>query len=250
MKGLILFTDVLKICTATRIFPNLLNSKDLRGIIIRVCSVASGEELNVKLGYKELEDFLRSVAGMAFPRRPPKEQYKLLMIHMRNPCYLRYNLILDTDEKNLEVKNDASHHGKIQEKLALSPYRKKLIQKKTLEINEALKHKGNSIGLTSRFSHESSHESSPVAPFKEVLSARNSGINSFRSFNSTIEDKEAVLNQIESGLKIFCNKISSVFDSRSTVRGIKKILMVRKSFLDRQAKVKLAFKIWAKVNKN
>lgn len=250
IKGLILFTDVLKICTATRIFPNLLNSKDLRALIIKVCCVASGEELSVKLGYKELEDFLRSVAEMAFPRKSNKEQHKLLLIHMRNPCYLRYNLLLETDNKNCEERiNGNLSGGKTAEKNMLSPYRKKLIQKKNLNLNEVLSFKANSIGLSSRFNHESSQESSPVAPFREVLSARgNSGFPSFRSSNSTVDDKE-IATQIENGLKRFKDKTFAVFESRSVIKGVKGIVRFRENIVHKQAKVKLAFNVWRKVIK-
>ena len=247
LKGLILFTDVLKICTATRIFPNLLNSKDLRALIIKVSCVASGEELNVKLGYKELEDFLRLAAETAFPRKSNKEQYKLLLIHMRNPCYLRYNLLLETDSTNCEERINGNLSGsKIAEKHMLSPYRKKLIEKKNFNLNEVLSFKANSIGLTWKYNHQSSQESSPVAPFREVLSARgNSGFPSFRSSNSTIDDKE-IANQIENGLKKFHHKTYAVFENRSVIKGVKGIFKFRENIVQKQAKVKLAFNVWMK----
>ena len=206
--------------------------------------MASGEELSAKLAYGELEDFLRSAAEMAYPRRTNREQCKLLLIHIRNPCYLRYNLLLETDDRNHDMRNNGKLIGRENdEENCLARYKNKLALRKN--ANQVQMLKGSS---SSRFHLESSQESSP-ANFKEVLSARgNSGFPSFRSSNSNAEDKD-IARQVESGLRRFNGKISAVFERRSVVSGVKRICRFREDFVHKQAKVKLAFNVWRKLIK-
>lgn len=92
----------------------MLTSKDLRKIIFQVTNVVSGDELSARLSYKEVEEFLRGVAQYSYPsRQGVNEQYRMLFLQMRNPCYLRYNIILETECKHKRYPETAKVQSRL-----------------------------------------------------------------------------------------------------------------------------------------
>lgn len=243
IRGLILFTDILKICTALRIFPNLLSSKDLRKLIVQVCNMPMGEELSAKLSYKDLEDFLRCVSEKSFPRRRGlKEQYKMFFVHIRNPCFLRYALPIEIGEERSPSKGNLGSLFESSEKslLSSSPYRKKLMEKKILSVNEALCGMKNNLALTNATS-ESSLSFSPASRLQPCLTSKSKS--SF--WQSSLLSLNSVLSQFDQQLVEFASKNSGIFQKNSYLRPMKSIQSAREKNITRQTKLNLAFKIWA-----
>lgn len=241
IKGLILFTDVLKICTSLRIFPNLLNSKDLRILIIQVCNLPSGEELSAKLSYKELEDFLRCVSENAYPRRRGiKAQHLMFFMHIKNPCFLRYALPIEVGEEASQIKGFNSILNEHADKSAIStsPYRQKLIEKKIYSVHEVLNNKRPKLALANA-TRESSQSFSPNPKLNPSLSTKNSSLpNSSFNFNSALA-------QFEQQLKEFSSKSSEIFKHKSCLHTVRHIALARDKFVSRISKLSMAFKFWA-----
>lgn len=258
-RGTILFTDILKICTATRIFPNLLTSKDLRKLIIQVTNVASGDELSAKLSYEEMEEFLRGVAKHSYPsRRGMLEQFHMLFLHMRNPCYLRYNIMLEIEDKSKKQPEaikpqtkpslglffrPSSEHNL----LSCSPYRSRMVQKKTSNLNALISPKiNNTFGFSLKLHDESSRDSSAQPSPKARHSERTSkGPENTKIIDETGQ-KEDVVSQIAEIFNNFKDKTQAVLGGN---RGVTKkdlgILMdTRRRQTEKQMKLKLCFSLW------
>lgn len=260
IRGTILFTDILKICTATRIFPNLLTSKDLRKLIIQVTNVTSGDELSAKLSFEEMEEFLRGVAEHSYPaRRGAYEQYRMLFLHMRNPCYLRYNIILDTEER-LKKKQDSekvtvkTSHGVFfrpsSEKslLSVSPYRTRMVHSKIGNLNTMISPKvNNSLGFSLRLQEESSRDSSAQPSPKVLYTDRpHENYDLLRSTLNRSKESIAVLPQVTEAFVKFKERSQNLFikDKRIGEKEIKIMLGVRNSQTDKQVKLLISFNLW------
>ena len=263
IRGTILFTDILKICTATRIFPNLLTSKDLRKLIIQVTSVASGDELSAKLTYEEMEEFLRGVAQHAYPaRRGVHDQYRMLFLHMRNPCYLRYNIILEAEEKssNKKTKPETSKisvkttHGVYfrpsSEKnlLSVSPYRSRAVHSKLGTFNAMVSPKiNNSMGFSLRLQEESSRDSSAQPSPKILYTDRPpENYDLLRSTLNRSKENITVVPQITEAFANFKERTQEIFkrDKRVSGKGINILIGLRQRETDKQIKIRICFNLW------
>jgi hypothetical protein len=250
IRGSILFTDVLKICTATRIFPNLLTSKHLRKLIIQVTKVVPGDELSAKLNYFQLEEFLRGVAEYSYPgRRGISEQYKMLFLHMRNPCYLRYNIILDAEDKN---KKEQSFNVKTSHGVYFQPSNDRKVlnsysyrspdHKKPSNLNSLVSPRNNFSGFHLRVYDESSRDSS-AQPSPKVFNTDRPEL------NRTLSTSKENLNTISNISEVFNNfkeKTQDLFNlnKRIGVKEIKIMAAIRQKEVSKSLKLKLAFNLW------
>ena len=67
--GILKFTDLLKLCSSTRIFPDLLGSPELHKVLVEVAQDPSTSSISQNLTYSQFEIFLHSVASKAFPTK-------------------------------------------------------------------------------------------------------------------------------------------------------------------------------------
>ena len=264
IRGSILFTDVLKICTATRIFPNLLSSRDLRKLIISVTNVISGEELSAKLSYDQMEEFLRGVAEHSYPgRKGTIEQYKMLFLHMRNPCYLRYNLILETEEKpkktlessNLSVKTShgvyfrPSSEKKI---ISYSPHRSQALMTKMNSVNNFLSPRVyNTFGFSLRLQEDSSRESS-AQPSPKILNGKTyENLQESRKQGPT-DDNQNVLLKVFNAFNVFKEKNHEIFRGtrRIAEKDLKIMIGIREKEVSKQVKLRFSFLRWKDLSLN
>ena len=262
IRGTILFTDILKICTATRIFPNLLTSKDLRKLIIQVTHVASGDELSARLSFEEMEEFLRGVALHSYPaRRGAHDQYRMLFLHMRNPCYLRYNLILDSEEKS--AKRSKPENSKVSVKtthgvyfrpssekslLSVSPYRSRAANTKLASFNSIVSPKNyNSLGFSLRLQEESSRDSS-AQPSPRVLYTDRPQENYDLLRNTLNRSKEniTVVPQITETFNNFKERTLGIFKREKKISGkdVMIVIGLRQRETDKQVKMRVFFNLW------
>lgn len=259
IRGSILFTDILKICTATRIFPNLLTSKDLRKLIIQVTNITSGDELSAKLSYEEMESFLRGVAEHSYPsRRGANEQYRMLFLHMRNPCYLRYNLILETDESSKAFKKNSENskvsvkttHGVLfkpfidKSYLSTSPNRSKLYSGKSSNLNLLISPKVSNFGVSLKMPEDSSRDSSAQPSPKVMLTERL--LESSEILKASLnKSKDDLADRILETLQGFKEKTQEIFKTNKCVpAAVSRIVKLRQKEVEKQGKIKLAFSLW------
>lgn len=259
IRGSILFTDILKICTATRIFPNLLTSKDLRKLIIQVTNITSGDELSAKLSYEEMESFLKGVAEHSYPsRRGTYEQYRMLFLHMRNPCYLRYNLILETDETSKSFKKTPDNskvsvktsHGVLfkpfidKSYLSSSPNRSKLYSGKSSNINALISPKVSNFGVSLKMPEDSSRDSSAQPSPKVMLTERY--LESSEIFKASLsKSKDGLVDKMLETLQGFKEKTQEIFKgNKCQPVAVKTIVQLREREIEKQGKIKLAFNLW------
>lgn len=95
IDGSLTFTDILKICSSARIFPDLLTSQNLRKIAGHA-SKMPGSENNSKLNYPQFEKLLKTAAQQCFhSTKGHNDQYRQLLNHMKNSCHIRYKIDLD-----------------------------------------------------------------------------------------------------------------------------------------------------------
>ncbi|OMJ93935.1 hypothetical protein SteCoe_2988 [Stentor coeruleus] len=260
IRGAILFTDILKISTATRIFPNLLTSKDLRKLIIQVTSISSGDELSARLSYEEMEEFLKGVAQHSYPsRRGVLEQYRMLFLHMRNPCYLRYNIILETEDKQKRHPDTTKAQSRSKagvffkpssesNLISSSPYRPRMIQKTISNLNALISPKvNNTFGFSLRLHDDSSRDSS-AQPSPKILNTERipeSADNNIGFIGKNKEDN--VLSNITDVFNKFKDKTLEILNRRVVPENYIKILLeTRRKQTDKQIKVMIYFNLWKK----
>ena len=261
IRGTILFTDILKICTATRIFPNLLTSKDLRKLIIQVTAVASGDELSAKLTFEEMEEFLKEVAQHSYPaRRGIFDQYRMLFLHMRNPCYLRYNIILDTEEKakkkpEISKVSVKTTHGVYfrpsSEKslLSVSPYHSRIIERKMNAFNALVSPKANNtLGFSLRLQEDSSRDSSAQPSPKIIYSDRaQENYDLLRSTLNRSKENISIIPQIADTFNSFKERTQEIFKrdkKRIGIKDLKILISTRQNEVEKQIKQRLCFNLW------
>jgi hypothetical protein len=95
-EGLLKFTDLLKLCSTTRVFPELLSSGDLHKILIEVAKDPETQTISQNLTFSQFEHFLRESAKKSFEDKSDSEQEKLLFNHLKSFCNLRYSVDFET----------------------------------------------------------------------------------------------------------------------------------------------------------
>lgn len=94
-EGTLRFTELLKLCSSTRIFPDLLASPELHKILVDVAQDPMTSSISQNLSYSQFEIFLSSVSAKAFPFKNKSEQEAMLFMHLKNSCGLRYGADFD-----------------------------------------------------------------------------------------------------------------------------------------------------------
>lgn len=95
-EGLLKFTDLLKLCSTTRIFPDLLSSTELHRILIDVAKDPDTQTISQNLTYPQFESFLKQSSSICYQNKSEPDQEKLLFNHLKSSCNLRYSLDFDT----------------------------------------------------------------------------------------------------------------------------------------------------------
>ena len=94
-KGLVSFTDMLKICSSLKIFPDLLDSQDIQKIF---SSVSGGS--SHKMTYLEFESFLKTIAFKLFGRPADSVDYlEIFLVHIKNFVLKSYGTHIKTCKK-------------------------------------------------------------------------------------------------------------------------------------------------------
>ena len=94
--GNLKFTDLLKLCSLMRVFPDLLSAPDLHKILAEVAKDPEACSVSQNLNFAMFENFLRSVAMKSFPNKTNSEQETLLFTHLKIACGLRYSVDFET----------------------------------------------------------------------------------------------------------------------------------------------------------
>lgn len=95
-EGQLKFTDLLKLCSSTRIFPDLLCAQDLHKILVDVTKDPETSSVSQYLNFALFEDFFKSVALKSFPNKTNLEQETLMFTHLKKTCSLRYSVDFET----------------------------------------------------------------------------------------------------------------------------------------------------------
>ena len=91
-KGLVSFTDILKICSSLKIFPDLIDSQDIQKTF---ATVSSGSFH--KITYLEFEDFLKLIAKKLFASSDDKSDcIEIFLAHIKNFALKSYGTEIKT----------------------------------------------------------------------------------------------------------------------------------------------------------
>ncbi|OMJ87736.1 hypothetical protein SteCoe_10479 [Stentor coeruleus] len=206
-----------------------------------------------------MEEFLREVAKHSYPsRRGMFEQFHMLFLHMRNPCYLRYNIMLETEDKSKkqieiikpQIKpisdmffRPSSEHNL----LSCSPYRSRMVQKKTSNLNALISPKiNNTFGFSLKLHDESSRDSSAQPSPK----ARHSeSILKGHENTKTVDEMGQNENPVKQIAEIFNNfkdKTQAVLGGKRAVtkKDLGILINTRRRQTEKQMKLKLCFSLW------
>jgi len=117
-KGLISFTDILKICSSLKIFPDLVDSQEVQKIF---SSVSSGNFY--KITYLEFEDFLRALSLKVFGRGGDfGDSFEIFLSHIRIYALKAYGIEVKV---YLSKRRSLSKHLKSNKQLSLSSIKNK-----------------------------------------------------------------------------------------------------------------------------
>ena len=95
-KGLISFTDILKICSSLKIFPDLLDSQDIQ----KIFSLVSSGNFQ-KITYLEFEGFLRQTASRLFGSSGESDDsIEIFLAHIKSFALKSYGVDIKTLIRN------------------------------------------------------------------------------------------------------------------------------------------------------
>lgn len=105
-EGLALsISDFIKFCKRVRIYPDLLNSLELRKILLLVTGRNNRKPTLTQEQFKEL---ISTIADFCFASyNEPESRMKLLIDHISNPCILHYSIDPSSAELKKLVKKES-----------------------------------------------------------------------------------------------------------------------------------------------
>ncbi|OMJ79632.1 hypothetical protein SteCoe_20307 [Stentor coeruleus] len=270
-EGILKFTDLLKLCSSTRIFPDLLSSPDLHKVLIEVAQDPTTCSISQNLTYLQFEIFLHSVAAKAFPFKPDIEQDSLLFMHLKNSCSLKYSLdfeVTNTDKK-LEVKKVPRLNidsAKLQRQTPKSSRTTHVKPSSTKNIKSSSflfrnsprkesiekRHKAHACSIISSRTkfQKSSTKVSPRPTLTERNPKRSAKTISFIS-SPTTNITQAKINKILGILSIFKNKTTQGYLEKSIRcrKFINFLSFMEKKISVQRLQIKLALKLWFVITK-
>jgi hypothetical protein len=138
-KGLISFTDILKICSSLKIFPDLVDSQEVQKIF---SSVSSGNFY--KITYLEFEDFLKTLTVKVFGHGGDfADSFEIFLSHIRIYALKAYGIEIKV---YLSKRRSLSKHLKSNKQLSLSSIKNKSAAKVS-ETTRNLNSKKNLLDL-------------------------------------------------------------------------------------------------------
>ena len=270
--GSLKFTDLLKLCSSTRIFPDLLGSPDLHKVLVEVASDSSTSSISQHLTFGQFETFLHSVAAKAFPYKTDSEQQSLLFMHLKNSCSLRYSVDFETilaDKKlnltkkvprlNIESAKFQRQTPKTTRQISFKPNSTKNVKSSSFLFRNSprknsvdKKKKGHACSIiTPRMNNEKNASNKPSP--RPILTDRNPKkaqiLNSFKSSSSAPnQNKILKLAKILSKYK----EINLQENVEKTIK-MKKFEKFMQGFVSRSQTMmlnrRLTFKLWALITK-
>lgn len=270
-EGTLKFTDLLKLCSSTRIFPDLLSSPDLHKVLVEVAQDPTTCSISQNLTYLQFEVFLHAVAAKAFPFKLDVEQDSLLFMHLKNSCSLKYSLdfeVTNADKKlvakkvprlNIDSAKLQRQTPKTSRTVHLKPSSTKNIKSSSFLFRNSprkesieKRHKAHACSIISsrtRF-QKSSTKVSPRPMQTERNPKRSAKTISFIS-SPTINITQAKVNKILDILSKFKDKTaqSNLVKSIRYKKFIKFLTFMEKKITTQRLQIKLALKLWFVITK-
>lgn len=91
-EGCLKFTDLLKLCSSTRIFPDLLSSNELHKILVDIAKDPETSTICQTITFAQFELFLKATALKAFSDKGNSDQEKLFFTHLKHSAGNRYSI--------------------------------------------------------------------------------------------------------------------------------------------------------------
>ena len=271
--GSLKFTDLLKLCSSTRIFPDLLGSPELHKVIVEVVQDPNTASISQNLPYPQLEIFLRSVAAKAFPSKSQSEQECLLFMHLKNSCSLRYSVDFETmtEDKRINIKRNVPRLNidsaknprqtpKTTRRISVKPNSTKNIKSSSFLFRNSpkktvidKKHKGHAYSIVTPRMHEDKSivKSSPRPQYTERYPKKT--LKTVGSFASSTNRGEKD-NKLAKLAQIFWK-----FQQKENVESIEKSIKSKKfarflAYMEKkmqtfQLQVRFSFKYWGLIAK-
>lgn len=267
-EGSLKFTDLLKLCSSTRIFPDLLGSPELHKIIVEVVQDPSTSSISQQLAFAQFEIFLRTVAAKAFPLKSESEQECLLFIHLKSSCGLRYSVDFETmsEEKkkslNKKVPRLNIESAKMQRKtpnttrrISVKPFSTKNVKSSSFLFRNSPRkeslskqHKGHAFSIiTPRMNIEKvSAKPSPRPQFTE------------RPVKKTLKSAVSLVSSQQNPSKNKISKIAKIFwkfQQKENVNQLEKNIKAKRllrlsAYVEKKSKIsmiqaRLFFRLWS-----
>ncbi|CAG9310307.1 unnamed protein product [Blepharisma stoltei] len=281
-EGTLSFTDILKLCSSARIFPDLLTSQNLRKLAAHA-SKTPGSEPSSKLTFPQFEKLLKIIAQQCFHTcKGTSDQYRQILNHMKNSCFIRYKVELDVnspekktsksvnERKTPQLNIDAfskeggvrTNHGILFKPSSTrsstaasfifgeSPSSKKLISKKIEKLYSIVSPRMKDIPQLKLSENYSFTSTMPKPSSRPPLTDRmktNVQSNS-SSINTSICPSPSYIKQIKVTLEKFKSDSKNVFNSirprKPTRKNIQELMNVCEKRREKWIKLKLSFQIW------
>lgn len=264
--GALKFTDLLKLCSSTRIFPDLLSSPDLHKILVEVVKDPETSSISQNLTFPQFEHFLKSVAFKSFPNKSESEQETLLFMHLKSACNLRYSLEFETIQQEkkatrkvpkLNIDSAKLQRGtpKSTRRVSLKPSTTKNVKSSSFlfrnspnkqSVESKHKHYACSI-VTPRVNLDKFNSKSIGKPLlternqKRTLKVANSFVNSSNThlISGKMQKLTMVLNKFKE------RSLEKETKNLKTVKFVKFLTLFKSKIEILSLQVKLGFKIWA-----
>lgn len=97
-EGFLKFTDLLKLCSSTRIFPDLLSSADLHKILIDVAKDPETSTISQNISFAQFEHLLKIITAKAFHEKSGSEQEKQFFNHLKQSAGIRHSIDFETGQ--------------------------------------------------------------------------------------------------------------------------------------------------------
>ncbi|CAG9315818.1 unnamed protein product [Blepharisma stoltei] len=102
------YNDLVNLCTAIKIIPDLMSSYDLKRVVMKTMSANLNPDIKLQISYLNFEKILKGIALAAFKCNSEDESFYLLINHIEKPCKILYNIEFSYTSSNIARNHENS----------------------------------------------------------------------------------------------------------------------------------------------
>ena len=238
LRNQITITELFKICNSIRVFPDLLNSSEIRTLVMRLTASSH-------LSFEQFEKVTKMIARKCFPSSN-LESYRMFFMHVRNSCHIRYGIELEVQFRSNSKKIKTTETPKRKLNLSETKKREFTLQKEAFSKTPYKRQYSNqakklpfSRNNSFKFLRQNSNSTLDKEPLTErkMNHSQNTAVKPFRS--------PTKLSQFEKAKNLFYQfKESNNFILKNNHPNLNNLLTLSENFKNSRLSLKFALQVW------